>query len=248
MPSDEKYCWVCAYIDSALIKHVEKELKRYRRYRRVEAFIPTVKILKKTFKKENFFEEVPLLFNYGFFKVPRKWAKYRDWLEQMRKDISCIYAWVQDPQKVIRTKPRLMADGGSVNYSHDGDIPIATATSREISELIRTSVNIGAHSAEDLGLLKEGDTVVLRGYPFEGISANLVEIDHKRKKVHVKIDTGIFKQSKEISVSFDNVFFTIYHNKNYYPDDLSKDSLDAMVSNNQLDKLFKKRADASSNE
>lgn len=249
MPKDEDFCWIVCYIDSGMIKYVERELSKYPEYKDVQAFIPTVKILKKTFKKENFFEEVPLLFNYGFFKVPRKQAIYKDWLDEMRKNISCIYAWVQDPQKVIVIKPRLRADGGSIRYDCDEHIPVATATSAEISHLIKSSVNIGAHSAEDLALLNVGDTIVLRGYPWEGISATLLEIDHKKKKVRVNIDIGIFSQSKEVSVSFDNVFFTIYHNKNYYPDVLTKDSLDAMaVVHNKVDKLFKKKSDATNNE
>lgn len=242
-PDPNYFAWVVAYIDSAYLKNVEADLSKYPEYAEVSAFIPTVKILKKTFKKENFFEEVPLLFNYGFFRVPRKYAVFRNWLDNMKKNVSCIYAWVNDPQKVIATKPRLRLDGREIDYSQTGDylLPVATATSEEISELIKSSVNVGAHSSDDLNLLKVGDTITLRGYPFENLQATLLDIDHKKERVKVKISTGIFEQCKEVSVSFDNVFFTIYHNnKNYFPDVLSENSIDAIVGGNKLGGLFNK--------
>lgn len=239
---EKDFCWVVAYIDSSFLKHVERDLGKFPEYEDVEAFIPTVKILKKTFKKENFFEEVPLLFNYGFFKIPRKFGIYKDWLDNMKRNISCIYGWVPDPQKVIETKPKLRSDGKPMQY-YDSDVPVATATSYEISELLKASVNIGAHSADELDLINIGDMIILRGYPWENLPATLLEIDHKKQKVKVRIDTGIFKQSKEVSVSFDNVFFTIYHNKNYFPDVLSNNSIDAMVGGGRLDKVFKKAQD-----
>src|SRR5882757_7780452 len=101
------YSWVVAYIDSTFISSVEKELSKFEIYREIEAYIPTVKVLKKTFKGKQTWEEVPLLFNYGFFKIPRKFAVHHKFLEDLKNNISCIYAWVKDPVKVVKTKPKL---------------------------------------------------------------------------------------------------------------------------------------------
>jgi transcription antitermination factor NusG len=230
----DPFVWVIAYIDKKFLKNTEKDLNRYPEYAGVEAYIPTVKILKKTFKNENFFEEVPLLFNYGFFKVPRKYAVYKNWLENMQKNITCIYGWVKDPANVISSRPKIRDDEKSVFRG----ISVATATSAEIAKLIRDSVNIGAHSADDISLLKTGDPIILRGYPWEGIRANVLEIDHKKQDV--KVELQIFSQMKEVRVSFDNVFFTIYHHGNY-DDSLTQDkSFDEMADNKSLDRFQKK--------
>lgn len=228
LPEDnDYYCWVCAHIDSAFLKNTKAEMSRHPEYEEIEAFIPTIKVLKKTFKKEHTFDEIPLLFNYGFFKIPRKFAVHRRFLDDMQKNISCIYSWVKDPVKA--TRPH----GGELEIQ-DIHIFAATATSKEIAELIKQTINIGAHGAEDLNLLKEGDLVTLRGYPWEGLEATLLEIDHKKQRV--KVQLVMFSESKQIYVSFDNVFFTIYHNKNYDDSLTIKNSLEAMNDNNQADK------------
>lgn len=257
--NDNEFVWIVAYIDSKFLKHTEKELKKYPEYKLVEAYIPTVKILKKTFKKENFFEEVPLLFNYGFFKVPRKYAIYKDYLDQMQKNISCIYGWVRDAANTIEEKPVLRVDGKSVYdkrkigklnkkkktikfEAEPEDIyPFATASSEDISRLIRDTKGIGAHDSGEIELLVPGSIITLRGYPFEGVQAEVVEVDHKKKKVNVKIH--IIDQMREVKVSFDNVFFTIYHSKNHDDSLQATNSIDEMKSKKTFDKLQKKNFD-----
>lgn len=216
----ERYCWVVAYIDKDFIPLVERQLEQNPEYNDVEAYIPTIKVLKKKFKGENHFDEVPLLFNYGFFKIPRKLAVHRNFLDNMQKNISCIYGWVKDPH---RSKSR---------------ISVATATPDEISRLVRASETIGAHTAEDLSMIKVGDIITLKGYPFEGIEAELLSIDEKRRKV--KVNIIIFESKKPVEVSFDNVFFTLYQNNNYDDTKLSKNSLDEMEQRHTLDRFMNK--------
>lgn len=220
---EEPMIWAVAYIDSGQLEKVEKELTRYKEYEQVTAYIPTIKILRKTFKKENIFEDVPLLFNYGFFKMPRKYAIYRNYLDNMQKNISCIYAWVRDPMANI-TK-------GAENIS------CAVAFPHEVNALIDRAVNLGAHSAEDLTLIKEGDLVTLKGYPWDGMQAEFISRDEKKQKVKVRL--LIFNSSREVDVSYDNVFFTIYHNFNDAVGD-SRESLDGMADAKTLDRVMHK--------
>lgn len=239
---NDPFVWIVAYIDAKYLTECEWQLNKYPDYSEVEAYIPTVKILTKTFKKENFFEEKPLLFNYGFFKVPRKFAIYKDWLEQMQRNISCIYGWVKDPANVWREGPKLRMDGKSIYSTEENRVSCATATSKEIAMLLKETVNLGAHSADEINLLKQGDNIVLRGYPFEGVNASVLEIDHKTQKVQVEI--RIFDQMRPATVSFDNVFFTIYHNNKNFDDALGNEvSIDEMEQNKTFDKLQKKRND-----
>lgn len=220
------FVWVVAYINSDFLKLVQEQLDRFQEYDEVEPYIPTIKVLKKQFKNKEQFEEVPLLYHYGFFKVPRKYAIHYSYLENMQKNISCIHGWVKDPVK------------GSLQK-----IPVATATAEEISELIRTTINLGAHSSEDLDLIKPGDYVVLRGYPWEGMECEYLGVNDKTKKVRVKM--FMFLQDKEVEVPFDAVFFNLYRGKGYDDSVSNKHSFDDMQAkgtlNNFLGKLEKRK-------
>jgi len=231
---DRYFCWLIAYIDSDTVHLVKRELKRYLEYKEVEVFIPTVKVLTKTFKGEDKFDEVPLLFQYGFFKVPRKFAVSEIYLENMKNNITCIFGWLKDPHKVIdgeqNTRKKNIPDSA---------IPIATATSREVAQLVKKAFDYSIHSSEDIGSIKPGDYITLRGYPFDNMQAEIMEIDAVKKKAKVKIH--ILHGDRPVDVSFDNIFFTVYQS---YDDSLSNvDSLDELMANRKS-KLFKKLPDA----
>lgn len=235
-PDAHYFSWVIAYIDAAYIDKVTKELAKFREYREIEAYIPTVKILKKTFKGKQTFEEVPLLFNYGFFKIPRKFAIHHKFLDDLKDNISCIYAWVKDPHKIVKKAKNLKL--GEKTFYSEKEIPAATATAKEIAILTKDSFNYSAHSADDIDKVKPGSMITLRGYPFEGVVATVIEINPKKENVKVKIN--IFDQLREVDVSFDNVFFTIYHARNYDDSVSVKNSFNAMVESGPVDqKQFK---------
>jgi transcription antitermination factor NusG len=236
MPKKEKYwVWLIAYIDSATVKLVHKELKRYLEYKEVEVFIPTVKVLKKTFKGDDKFDEVPLLFQYGFFKVPRKYAVSSAYLENMQNNISCIYGWLRDPHKnILRDATRKM------KKIKDKDIPIATATPDQIADLVKKAFDFSIHTPDEIDSVKKGDFVTLRGYPFDNVQAEIVELNAKKKKAKVKIH--IFDGTKEVDVSFDNIFFTVYHEGGYDDRLSNNESLDELMEHRRK-KLFKKLPD-----
>lgn len=199
------YCWAIAYIDSKYIKNVQRELNKYPEFAEVEAYIPTIRIVKKNFKKETIFDEVPLLFNYGFFKIPRKFAVHMNFLESMKKNITCIYAWVKDTHKVMHSINK------DVVELTDADVPIGTTTSKVVSELIRlANEEYSIHDQNDIDKLKAGDTITLNGYPWEGLEAEVVSINHKKKRIIVNIN--ILGMIRPTPVSFDNIFFTVYRN------------------------------------
>lgn len=224
-PDANYFSWCIAYIDAEYIEKVTTELAKYREYREIEAYIPTVKILKKTFKGKQTFENVPLLFNYGFFKIPRKYAIHYKFLDDLKDNISCIFAWIKDPHKLVARNPKLRLNEKA--FYSEKEIPIATATSKEISELIKKSFNYSAHSSDEIDRVKPGDQITLHGYPFEGVLATIVEINPKKEVVKVKIN--IFDQQRDVEVDYDNVFFTMYHSKNYDDSISVKNSLRTKV-------------------
>ncbi len=231
MAKDE--IWCIAYINRDYIYTVEKELKQYD-YDMVEAYIPTVKILKKRFKGKEEFEEVPLLFNYGFFKMPFEYACNEEFLSILRQRLTCMYAWVKDCSKVLEDKPQLRADNSGLIKA----LPrMAIATDTEVSILVKASAENSIYSSQDLDNIEEGSFITLHGYPFDNIPAEVIKISHSKKEVKVRLLLETLM--KEISVSFDHVFYTVY--KNF--DEESKDkSLNEMEEKNKnsTDKLFAK--------
>jgi transcription antitermination factor NusG len=198
--------WAIAYINRDFMDRVEKDLSKFPdKYREVKAYIPTVKILKKQFKGKDIFEEVPLLFNYGFFQLPNRKLE-SEFLQEMKKDIPAIYAWVKDTKSIITSRPSLIE--GNEPLIRKDMIPVALATSGEIRRLVDAQKEYNLYSKDDIDNLQPGMMIILKGYPFEGMTADVIKVNSRKQEVEVELQLeGILKK---IAVSFDNVFYTIY--------------------------------------
>lgn len=197
-----KYAWCIAYINRDFIGRVQEELNNYNYD--IETYIPTVNIIKKKFKGKDMFELVPLLFNYGFFKIKYTDACNPEFLMELRTRVTCIYGWVKDPAKGVRNI-NLRAN----NQEYGNALPTtALATDAEIAALVETSSTLNIYSAEELDRFKVGDYIQLKGYPFDNMPAKLLEINHHKKSIRVELQMDALV--KEITVSFENVFYTVY--------------------------------------
>jgi len=203
---DSNYSWVIAYINRDFINRVEKDLNKFEEYKNIKAYIPTIRILRKQFKGKDIFEEIPFLFNYGFFKIPNKNIQ-TDFLKKMKDSIPCIHAWIKDIRSVISNKPSLIT--GKEKILRDDINTYAVATNGEISRIIQSHKNHNIYGKEDLDKLSIGSLVTLKGYPFEGMDGIVRKIDLKSKKV--KIELRLEGLIKEVGVSFDNILYTVYH-------------------------------------
>lgn len=222
--------WVIAYIDSSKIHLLERDLGRHRKYRLVRVYIPKVKVLKKKFKGKEYFDEVPLLFNYGFFEVPEYFIPNPHFLEQMQKDIECIYAWVKDPAVDIQLNSRL-------SYRQNPKA-LALTDAETIYNLALEQEEKSIYSSKDVQKLVPGKIITLAGYPFDGLDAEVIQVDEKRKEVEVRLLLG--NLTNKIKVSFDNVFYTIYKSE-YMNTSMKETSLeDIEEKRKNIDSLFTK--------
>jgi len=229
-----KKIWCIAYVTTKYVDLAERDLN-HNMFQHIEVFIPTVKILKKTFKGQQEFDEIPLLFNYGFFKMPAKLASNPDYLAELRDKVSCIYGWVKDPLTVFRSKP-ILRPKNDFEYG-GGDVGIAMATDEEIAALAKSQELVSIYSSDDLDSVTEGSIITLHGYPFDNIDAEVLEIRTKKQEVRVRL---LLEQvMSEVTVSFDNVFYTIYQG-GYDESRLKEKSLEEMESNTRtnIDKLM----------
>lgn len=211
------YVWVIAHINKDLIQYAQKDIKKNLNYKGViEISIPTVRVLKKQFKNKPVFDEVPLLFNYGFVKVPLTWAINQDIMDNIRRDIGCISHWVTDPMVKNPKTPKKTQN--SIQLLKQ--IKYAYVRGKEVQRMMRIAENSSIHSSKDIANLKPGKTVTLVGYPFEGMDAEIVQVDKAKSRVIVAIQ--MFSEIKEVSVSLDNVLYTIYRGD--YDEEAQKES------------------------
>lgn len=209
-----KYVWLVAYIDKAFLDevHMNNAMRKLKRGKgEITPYIPTIRVLKKTLKNEQHFEVVPFLLNYGFFRVPRYLAVYQSFLDDLKLCFGCIHGWVRDNTKDISMK---RSDSEEDEWEFpDSQIPCATATDEEVEEIKHAAYYSSLFSSEDLNSFKAGQVVVLKGYPYENVMAEIVEIIPKKQVVKVAIE--MFQTRKVVEVKYENVFFTIYHNRNW---------------------------------
>jgi len=242
------HVWVIAYINRDYVSRVESDLLKHG-FGSVRVYIPTVRILKKQFKNKNIYDYVPLLFNYGFFQLPFDKACDVEFLRRMKEKIPAIYSWVIDPIKVMKTKPKLRMDNRDSKEPEETEDGIkilrrpkrfpkvATAREEEIVNLLKAAKEMSVFSDKIVDKLELGSFITLQGYPYEGMPAEIVEINKNKKEVKVRLllETMI----TTATVSFENIFYTVYADFDKTHREESLDKLDSFGKRN-LDKIYAK--------
>lgn len=221
-----KYVWLIAYINPDYIYRVNKDLSRFDNIR---AYIPTVKVLKKKLKKKKYWEHIPLLFNYGFFKVPEYQANNEILMEKVKERVACISGWVKDITQT--TEPK-----GNKAEKKDHS-PIARSSKQDIINLKELQKTISIYDKSAIDSLCIGDVLTLKGYPFDGLEAEVLSINKDKKTVTVSLKESA-SLLKEVEVDFDNILYTIY--KGNFDDSLMNHfSLDEYYNSRKISKILR---------
>jgi len=177
----------------------------------VKAIVPTISVLKKSRKGKNEYEDVPLLFNYGFIKMKPEKAFDRYYLNKLKRDIPGILSFMKSLDYRPKRK-RLRVDNAE---DFDDYSVVATITKEEVKKYRRMSRANKIFSVSDITRVAIGDYVVLRGYPFEGIPAVILESNLTTKMMLVKLYPEM-DGSLEIEVPMENVLYSVYHESDEY--------------------------------
>lgn len=177
----------------------------------MKAIVPTISVLKKSRKGNNEYEDVPLLFNYGFIKMKSEKAFDRYYLNKLKKDIPGIMSFMKSLDYRPKRK-RLRVDNAE---DFDDYSVVATITKEEVKKYRRMSRANKIFSVNDITRVGIGDYVVLRGYPFEGIPAIILESNLTTKTMLVKLYPEM-DGSLEIEVPMENVLYSAYHESDEY--------------------------------
>lgn len=200
------YVYCICRIDAKNWQFINEDLAS-RGYKGIKSYIPSVKILKKSKSGKNIYQEVPLLFNYGFIKMKSNLAFDRQYLNKVRKDIPGILGWVKSLETMHPRKKKARIDNAE---DFDDFSMVATIPRKELIRYKKLAKKNNIYSANDITRVNIGSYVTLRGYPFEGIEAVVEDINLNTKMVTVTIYPE--KGSMLIQIPMELVFYSIYHN------------------------------------
>lgn len=221
--------WVIAYISSKHLPLWETDKLKHPKYKGIKCFIPMVKVLKKKYKNQEHFDEVPFLFNYGFFRVPKYFITNPHFMQMMKDDFRVIYGWVYNGAHIPGDDDKIQTLSNPNRY--------AIATQKELIKLRQQQQHKSIFSKDDVKNLYIGKVITLKGYPFDNLDAEIVRISKSRKKAEVKLLLG--NSIKKVVVSFENIFFTMY-NSQYMNTEMKERSLEEMEGNSMnMDNIMK---------
>lgn len=200
------YSYCIFYIERKYSDRINQELKE-KGYDQLKAIIPTVNVLKKTIKGKMVFEEVPVLFNYGFMRMPTEFAFSRPFLNKLKRSISGIRTWLKNTETMHQRKKKIRIDNGE---DFDDFSLVATCSRKDVRRFKRMAKENKKFSVDDLMNVSIGDYIVLKGYPYEGIDATVLEVDYINKMVKMLLYPEMGRM--EIWLPFDNVIYSVYQN------------------------------------
>lgn len=226
LKKQKPYVWLIVYISEKTLELAERDLSSISLD--IKLYVPKIRILQKEFKGKKVYRYVPLMFNYGFLKVPFRYACSKEKLEEIRTHINCILGYLRDPSLLHESEECTIG-----KYKLDDNIAIVS--SREILRMVEEaeSHSIFEYNSE---LIKVGRYITLIGYPYEGVPAQILKVDEENEKVKVRLELDI--TSMEIEIAFDNVYYTVYRTPNATLS--NHDSLDEMIENSyhKIDRIY----------
>ena len=135
----------------------------------------------------------------------------RYYLNKLKRDIPGILSFMKSLDYRPKRK-RLRVDNAE---DFDDYSMVATITKEEVKKYRRMSKANKIFSVNDITRVAIGDYVVLRGYPFEGIPAIILESNLNTRKMLVKLYPEM-DGSLEIEVPMENVLYSAYHESDEY--------------------------------
>ena len=241
MESPKTYC--ISYINRKLLSKLETDLLKSALD--IEVVIPTVNVLTKKFKGKEHYDEVPLMLNYGFVRVPNEQISNLEYFRAIAEKINCI--------------------SGFMKLRGSATVTVATATVDEVNKVVSSGKRMSIYSGMDFdtkegrdhirkmyephtedGKYVEGKVITLKGYPFDGVEAQVLKIKFSKQEVEVLLQLGMNGNTvaQPATISFHNLFYTIYDDMDE-ADNMKEKALEDITSNYKnpelvLDKILHK--------
>ena len=215
----KKFVYCIFYLEKKYYQNTQEQLQQAG-FHRLKAIIPMVKILKKTIKGKMQFVEEPVLFNYGFIKMPSEFAYDRQFLNKVKKAVPGILHWLKDTSTLHPKKKRRRIDNAE---DWDDFSLVATCPRKDVRRFLKISRENQQYNLDDFVRVTPGTFVQLKGYPYEGMSAKVKKVDHNTRTIELDMVT-LMGGSLILTLPFDNVIYSVY--MDYDPDVIYASLLD----------------------
>lgn len=212
MKKKTPYVYTICRIDTKDWRNINYELDE-RGYEDIKCFVPTLTMVKKTYrgqKKE--VEEVPLLFNYGFVRMRSEKAYNRNFLFHLKREIPGIVSFLKSLDSMHTKKKRRRVDNAE---DWDDFSKVATVTKKEFRHYMRLSRANQVFSLDEV-MVNVGDFVVMRGYPLDGMPAKVLDFNYPNKTAIVEIYPGE-GSVLSMQIPLENILYSPYE---HYQEDL----------------------------
>lgn len=87
---------------------------------------------------------------------------------------------------------------------------VATCSRKDVRRFKKLARENKKYSVEDMMNIHPGDYLVLKGYPYEGVDATVIDVDYNNKLVKLLLYPECGKM--ELKLPFDNVLYSVYQN------------------------------------
>lgn len=203
-------------IDPRGLDKMDSDIKRFTEYgfTGIKFEIPQVRVLKRSIHGEDIFEFKPILFNYGFLDMPVEYAKNPTTLNKIRSVSEVITGWFyRKALELDEERAQRLVDNtdDTLLCPMPGVIPVL------VKSIKAEQLALLYHEARQLDVydntegISIGSYVVLRKYPFDGLSAKIL-----RKKVNGKVQVELLDSSLVVWLDKGSVLYTAYGEDDYY--------------------------------
>ena len=233
------YSYCVFYLEEKYYRSINQDLKD-NGYRFVRAIVPTIKFIDHQSSRGRYIDtEVPILFNYGFIKIPTKYIFNRQYMANMKKAIPGIKGWLKNTETLHRNRgKKKRVDNLDI---FDDFSQIARVTRKEVRRLLDISIENSRLKFEDITAIHKGDFITLRHYPYIGVDAIIEDIDWEKQKVKLLVYPQTYKIVNWLPMEF--VIYSVY--EDFDPRKLlseqQRGNLDRL-SNESLNKVPGKRS------
>ena len=219
-------------------KDINKDLKD-NGYKHVRAIIPTIKFIDHQSSRGRYVDtEVPLLFNYGFMRVPTDRVFDRQYMARMKKSIPGIRGWLKNTETLHRGRgKRPRVDNLDI---FDDFSQIARVPRSEVRRFLAITKENSRLKFEDITTLHINDYITLRHYPYIGVDAIVKEVDWNNQRVRLLTYPETYKILSWLPMEL--VIYSVY--EDFDPRKLLADQRKGdidRITNDQVTKIPNKR-------
>jgi len=183
----------------------------------LEYLIPLVKVLKGKLKGEIFFEEKPLLLNYGFMRIPKHILTERESMSTIIQHSEVLQGFFYRAKEDVKRdmeryeEAQSQAKEEGVNSSELFHKPILVQTIKQEQVDVLFKVARSMDNFQNTEELQIGSYVILQNYPFSGLSAMVLE-----KRGNGKVKLELIESGLIVTQEFGSLIYTL--NQDYLYD------------------------------